>query len=218
MKVITLVITPKPWVSQIVTVHKPDNSVRLCLDTRPLNEALKRECYHITTFEEVLPDLANAKVLSKVYLRAGYWQVQLDEQSSLLATFQSPYGRFRWNRLPFGLNVSSEIFARKLHGVLDGLEGVFCIADDIVVVGVGATMEEANKPHEGRLQAPLQRCKEKKTTLNKQKFVLRQHEIVFMGHRISAAGISIDPALIKAITDMPNPQDPTSARRFLGIA
>ena len=107
--------------------------------------------------------------------------------------------------------------SRKLHEALDGLEGVFCIADDIVVAGVGATMEEANKSHDARLQALLQRCKEKKIALNEQKFVLRRHEIVFMGHQISAAGISIDPARIKAIMDMPNRQDLTSARRFLGI-
>ena len=217
MKVITLVTTPTNWVSQIVTVHQPDNFVRLCLDTIRLNEALKRERYHLTTFEEVLPDLANTKDFSKVNLRAGYWQVQLDKQSSILTTFQSPYGRFRWNRLPFGLNVSSEIFVRKLHEALDGLEGVFYIADDIVVAGVGATMEEANKSHDARLQALLQRCKEKKIALNEQKFVLRRHEIVFMGHQISAAGISIDPARINAIMDMPNRQDLTSAGRFLEI-
>ena len=99
--------------------------------------------------------------------------MQLDEQSSLLTTFRSPHGRFRWNRLPFGLTVSSEIFARKLHEALDGLGGVSCNADDIVVVGVDATMEEVNKSHDAQLQALLQRCKEKKIALNKQKLVLR---------------------------------------------
>ena len=114
---ITPVTAPTDWVSQLVTVHKSDNSVRLCLDPRPLNTVLKRERFHLPTFDEVIPELANAKIFSKVDLRAGYWHVQLDEQSSNLTCFQSPYGRFKWNRLPFGLSVSSEIFCRKLWTV-----------------------------------------------------------------------------------------------------
>ena len=174
LQVITPVTAPTDWVSQLVTVHKRDNSVRLCLDPRPLNEALKRERFHLPTFEEVLPKLPNAKVFSKVDFRAGYWHVQLDEQFSHLTCFQSPYGRFKWNRLPFGLSVSSEIFYRKVCEALDGLEGVFCIADDIVIVEVGDTSNEANASHDQRLQALLQRCQDKGIVLNQQKFVLRE--------------------------------------------
>lgn len=217
LKVITPVTSPTDWVSQLVTVHKSDNSVRLCLDPRPLNEALQRERYHLPTFEEVLPDLNNAKVFSKVDLRSGYWHVQLDEKSSLLTCFQSQFGRFKWNRLPFGLSVSSEIFARKVYEALDGLEGVFCIADDIVIAGVGTNTEEANRSHDDRLQALLQRCKDKGIVLNEQKFVLRESKLVFMGHVISNEGISPDPAKVQAIKDMPNPTDATGARRFLGM-
>jgi len=72
----------------------------------------------------VLPELAVAKLFSKVDLAHSYWHCELDEESSYLTTFITPLGRFRWLRLPFGLKVSSEIFQRKLNENLEGLLGV----------------------------------------------------------------------------------------------
>jgi hypothetical protein len=67
----------------------------------------------------------------------AYWHIRLDEESSLLTTKIIPFGRYRWARLPFGLNVSSEIFQRKLNEARSDLEGIFTIADDIIIVGRG---------------------------------------------------------------------------------
>ena len=78
LKVIEPVTSPTDWVSQMVTVQKRDGSVRLCIDPRPLKQALKRERYHLPTFEEVVPELAEAKVFSKLDLKSGYWHVVLN--------------------------------------------------------------------------------------------------------------------------------------------
>ena len=121
--------------SQIVTVQKKDGSVRLCIDPRLLNEALKRERYHLPTFDGVIPAMAGAKVFSKLDLRAGYWHVVLTEQASDLTALQTSYERFKWKGFPFGVCVSSEILQRKVHEAFDGLQGVKCIADDVVVTG-----------------------------------------------------------------------------------
>ena len=75
LQVRTPVTAPTDWVSQLVTVYRNDNSVRLCLDPRPLNAALKRERFHLPTFDEVISELANAKIFSKVDLCARYWHV-----------------------------------------------------------------------------------------------------------------------------------------------
>lgn len=201
----------------MVTVHKKDGSVCLCVDPRPLNQALKRERYHLPTFEEIIPELADAKVFSKVDLKSGYWHVVLDKAASHLTSFQTPYGRYQWSRLPLGLCVSSEIFQRKVHEALDGLEGIFCIADDVVIAGVGATVLEATKSHDARLQKLLERCAQKGIVLNASKFVLREPRLEFMGHVIGVDGVRADPAKIKAIVDMPAPTDVSSAKRLLGV-
>jgi len=80
------------WVSAILVNKKSNGKIRLCLDPQPLNKALKRCHYPIPTIEDVLPDLANAKVFTKLDCKNGYWQVPLDHDSSVLTTFNTPFG------------------------------------------------------------------------------------------------------------------------------
>ena len=106
-----------------------------------------REHFKIPSLDDVLPNLHNARVFTKLDVREAFWHVRLDEQSSLLTTMITPFGRFRRSRLLFGLSVSSEIFQKRLTEALDGLNGVICVADDIVVVGRGETQAGAEKYH-----------------------------------------------------------------------
>ena len=132
---------PTDWVDQMAIATKKDGSLRICIDPRHLNLSLKREHYQLPVLDDILPDLAKAKVFSKVDLSHGYWHCTLDEESSLLTTFSTPFGRYRWTRLPFGLSASCEIFQKRLHQALEGLLGVACIADDILVYGVSDSNE-----------------------------------------------------------------------------
>ena len=122
LKVIIPVTEPTEWCSQISVQTKKSGRLRICTDPRPLNEVLQRETYPLPTIDDLLPELANAKVFSKVDLSNGYWHCELDEGSSLLTTFVTPYGRYRWLRLPFGTKVSSEIFQRKLNENVESSE------------------------------------------------------------------------------------------------
>ena len=92
----------------MVVVRKKNNDIRICLDPTNLNKAIKRPHYALTTIEDILPDLAKAKVFSVVDASNGFWQVELDKKSSLLTTFATPFGRYRWKRLPFGICSASE--------------------------------------------------------------------------------------------------------------
>jgi len=103
LKVITPVDKPTEWVSQFVVAVKKYDDLRVCIDPKPL----KRERYQIPVIDDVLPDLAEARVLTKVDLASAFWQLELDDESSLLTTFATPHGRYRWLRLPFGLCVSN---------------------------------------------------------------------------------------------------------------
>ncbi|PIK35966.1 hypothetical protein BSL78_27203 [Apostichopus japonicus] len=133
--VIAVVDEPTPWVSALVIAPKKNGDLRICIDPRELNKTLQREHYTLQILEETLHELGQSRVFSKAGLSSGYWHFQLDYESSLLTTFQTSYGRYRWKRLPFGLCGSSEIFQKKLVEALEILDGVVCIADDVIIHG-----------------------------------------------------------------------------------
>ena len=99
--------------------------------------------------------------------------MRLDEESSKLTTMTTPYGRYRWKRLPFALKVSSEIFQERLNDVLADIDGVFTVADDIIILGRGQNQEEAEKDHKTNLEA-LRRCEEKQIKLNEENIKIKK--------------------------------------------
>ena len=152
-----------------------------------------------------------AKVFSKDDLASGYWHVKLDEESSLLTTFQTCFGRYRYIRLPFGINGSSEYFQKKLVDALQGLPGVICIADDVVIHG------RDTEEHDRHLNLFLLRCREKGIKLNRAKLETKVESLTFMGHRISKDGLSIDPSKVSSMRGMEEPCSLETLRRFLGM-
>ena len=154
------VTEPTPWISSMVAVPKSDGRLRICLDPKDLNQAIQREHYPLPTIEEIATRLHGAKVFTVLDVRNGFWHVPLDQESSLLTTFNTPFGRYRWKRMPFGISFAPEVFQRRMHEVIEGLEGVEVVADDFVTVGFGDTEEEAIANHDQNLEAFLQRCEE----------------------------------------------------------
>jgi hypothetical protein len=135
--------------------------------------------YRLTTLEDVLSKLANARIFSKLDIREAYWHVKLSENSSRLTTMITLFERYRWARLPFGWKVSSEIFQRKLTEAVGDLNGTFTIADDIIIAGCGQTDEEAKRNHDMKLCKLYERCKEQKIILNDEKKEIGLKEITF---------------------------------------
>ena len=208
---------PTEWVSQMAVVSKGNGKMRICIDPQPLNEALLREHYKLPTVDEVLPMLHGAKFFSKVDVKEAFWHVRLDEQSSELTTMITPFGRYRWARLPFGLKVSSEIFQRKLTEALSGLDGTFTIADDIIIAGCGDSFEEASKDNKAKLSALRERCKERRIILNAEKMEVQKSQIRFHGHLFTDKGVKVDPSKIEAILEMPAPGDVPAVKRLCGM-
>ena len=104
--IISPVQGPTDWVNSIVvniTETDQGRKVRLCLDPKDLNKNTKREHYVTRTIDEILPKLHGKKYFSVIDTKKGYWHVELDDESSLLTTFNTPFGRYKFNRLPFGL-------------------------------------------------------------------------------------------------------------------
>ena len=208
---------PTDWCSRLVITEKKNtDELRFCIDPRPLNKVLQREVHRLPVIEDILPELSKAKIFSKLDLKSGYLHCELDEESSYLTTMNTPFGRYRWKRLPFGLKVSSEIFQKRLQQALAGLEGTECVADDIIIFGVGNSKEEAEKSHDQRLRALLQRCKDIGIRLNRSKSVFRTTSVTFLGHVVTEQGLGPDPQKIEAITNLPNPTDATEVQRLQG--
>ncbi|CAM1154056.1 Uncharacterised protein r2_g4222 [Pycnogonum litorale] len=100
-----------------------DGSLRICLDPKDLNLALKRGQHYTPSLGELTHRLKNANIFSKLDAKSGYWSVVLDPQSQLYTTFNSPFGRYCFKRLPFGLKISQDVFQAAMDDILDGLEG-----------------------------------------------------------------------------------------------
>ena len=216
--IIEAVTIPTAWVSSMVVVPKANGKLRICLDPKDLNRAILREHYPLPTVEDVATRLYGAKVFTKLDVRSGFWHIVLDEKSSYLTTFQTPFGRFRWKRMPFGISSAPEVFQRRMHELIEGLHGVEVIADDFVVVGFGHTHLEAIDDHDKNLMTFLQRCEAQGVVLNTNKFNLRQQKVPFIGHIATDEGLCVDPAKVRAIIEMPAPTDKTGVQRLLGLA
>ena len=213
--VIARVTEPTDWISSAVTVQKNDK-LRICIDPKDLNEAIKRPKYQMPTVDEVLPKLAQAKVFTVLDAKDGFFQVKLDDESSYLTTFWTPFGRYRYLRCPFGISSAPEEYQRRQKEVLEGLEGVDVIADDIICFGSGDSKQEAEKDHDKNLIALLNRAKEVNLKFNKEKIKFKLQEVRYMGHLLTENGVRADPAKIEAILDMPRPEDAKAVQRLLG--
>ncbi|XP_044179125.1 uncharacterized protein K02A2.6-like [Acropora millepora] len=207
LEIIEPVSKPTQWVSSMVTAPKSTGDIRICIDPKDLNSALQRSHYPIPTMDDILPRLNKAKVFSTVDLKCGFWQVRLDDESADLTTFNTPSGRYRWRRMPFGISSAPEEFQRRQHEAVEGLPGVISVHDDILVYGEGDTEHEAMVDHDKNMRALMDRCKEQNITLNKDKMQLKKSEVRFLGHLLTANGVQADPEKIRAITEMPKPTD-----------
>ena len=169
---------------------KSNGRIRLCIDPRPLNQALKRNHYPTPLIEDILPDLGKARIFSVVDARDGFWHVVMDEKSSYLTTFSTPWGRYRWMRMPFGISPAPEEFHRRMEEALEGLDGIKPIHDDIFqIYGCGDNDKEAEEDHDRKLKALLQRCLERNIKLNKEKMKLKVDSVTYLRYVISNDGL-----------------------------
>ena len=160
--------------------------------------------------DENLGKLGDSKIFSKLDANSGFRQIPLDEESKLLTTFVTPFGRFCFNRLPFGISSAPEIFQRTMSKILEGLEGTLCQMDDVLIHGVDQS------EHDGRVRAVLHRLQEAGMTLN-DKCEFSRSSIRFIAHIIDCSGLHADPQKTTAVTQFPVPSDIAGIQRFMGM-
>ena len=199
------------WVNSIVPVQKPNGEIRLCLDPRDLNKAIKCNPWYMRTLDDILPKISNAKTISMSDATSGYWHVLLDYASSLLTTFSTPWGKFRWLRLPFGLKIASDMFQERLDRVLRLVPGVIGIADDIITYGTNEI------EHDRNFLTLCETARINGLKLNAKKLQFKSTDCKFFGHRLTPQGLKADEDKVEAIVQMQPPKTETELKSFLGM-
>ena len=198
-----------PWVSNMVTVIKP-NKIRLCIDPTQLNTAIRREHYPLRTVEEVISQMSNAKYFAKYDAAQGFYQISLDESSSRLCTFATPFGRYKFNRLPFGIKSAPEIYQRVMDQIIEGMPNTHVIMDD--VVQCAESMEQLYE----LARMFLKKCADVNLTLNPKKCEFGLTSLTYVGHVLTSEGVKPDPEKVKSIVEMPPPDSKEAVKSFLG--
>ena len=132
-EIITRVTAPTEWCSPIVVALKSNGKIRVCIDYKKLNRSVMREQFIMPTIDEISARMAGSKVFSHLDCSMSFWQLPLHPEDRDLTCFITPFGRYVMNRVPFGLNSSTEILQRRLTEVMEGLAGVVIDVDDILV-------------------------------------------------------------------------------------
>ena len=193
-------------------VKKKSGQIRISLDPKDLNRAIQRPHHAAKTLDDVNYLLCGSTVFSKLDACSGYWSVVLDYPSSLLTTFNTHMGRFRFNRLPFELSISQDVFQQQMDTMLQNMEGIINIADDIIVFGTD------QETHDKNLEALMIQAEKYGLVFNATKCNISKDKVSFFGQLYNKDGIRAYPDRTRAIAQMQTPTTVAELRSFIGIA
>ena len=211
LAVIVPVKGPSKWVNSMVVVETPGGALQICLDPKDLNKAIRRHHFQLPTTEEILDKMSGSKYYTKLDASNAYWQMKIDEESSKLLVFNTPFGRYRFLRMAYGIHSASELCQSGIASIIVGLPGTMNSQDDIIIWGKSKSELKSCtiKVLDAVLQSGLK--------LNKSKCQFDKKDINVLGHKISQKGVEADPRKVTAIYDMPNPTTVKELQQFLGI-
>lgn len=187
---------------------------RLVVDFRKLNKKLIGDVFPIPRIDDILDQLGRAKFFSVLDLQSGFHQIELEENSRDYTSFQTEQGSYRFTRVPFGLKIAPNSFARMMSLAFSGLtpEKAFLYMDDLIVIGC------SEKHHLNNLQSIFENCRKYNLKLNPKKCSFFKHEVTYLGHKCTTEGVTIDDSKINAIMRYPVPKNPDETKRFVAFA
>lgn len=209
-----IVPSKSPYGAPILFVKKKDGTMRLCIDYRSLNDQTIKNKYPLPYIDEIFDQLRGAKYYTKIDLVSGYHQIRIHPDDIEKTAFRTRYGLYQWLVLPFGLTNAPATFTRLMQDVLSPLLDKFVInfIDDILIYS------NSIQEHEQHVREVLSLLRQHKLHAKREKCEFITTQVSFLGHVISAEGVSMDPAKIKSILEWPPLKSIKDVRSFLGLA
>ena len=203
-----------PWLHPIVVVPKKGTTdIRICVDFTRLNKYVKRPVNPQPTPWETVRNLPRGTTHFAVFdALKGYHQIELDKESQDLTAFMTPFGRYVYLRLAFGLSSAGDVFTLRYGNAIDEATDGMRATEDTLIRGSTAAELLANT------RRFFNACREAGITLNKRKIQWDKKEVLFGGFLLDKNGYRIDPSLTKALSEFPTPTTPTDVRSFFGLA
>jgi hypothetical protein len=178
-------------------VKKKDQSLRLCVDHRPLNAVTIKNKYPLPRIDILFDQLASARVFSKVDLRSGYHQIKIHLEDVPKTAFSTRYGLYKYLVMSFGLTNAVAHFMYLMNSVfmpeLDKFAMVFI--DDILIYS------KSEEEHAQHLRVILQCLRDHQLYVKFSKCAFWLKEVLFLGHVISTEGIAVDPSKVQEVLD-----------------
>ena len=208
-----VVPSTSPWASPVVPVPKKDGSVRVCIDFRKLNEVTVADPYYMTTLEEILERVGTSRVMTKLDLAKGFYQVEVEPTSQEKTAFISPFGKFQFTRMPFGLKNAPAIFQRLMEVVL---RECYCFSapyiDDILI------FSSSGAEHVQHLRLVLEQLRKFGLTINEKKCEFGKEKVEYLGHVIGGGVLAVPAHRAAAMANYIRPVSKKQLRSFLGAA
>ncbi|XP_026688729.1 uncharacterized protein K02A2.6-like isoform X1 [Diaphorina citri] len=209
--ILSKVNEPCDYISSITCPEKDDGSLRVCLDPRFINKYVIRSKLSIPTLDSLISEVSGSQIFSVLDLKSGFWSLKLDPESSKLTSFNTEFGVFSFNRMPFGICVASEVFQHALQNLLRDIPNIQIYIDDILIFAKDKVQ------HDEILNKIFEKASEIGLKFNKKKLQLGKSSVKFMGHIISKDGVLPQDSKIKAIENMQAPTNVKELQRFLGV-
>lgn len=197
--------------SALHLVPKEDGSFRCTGDYKGLNAVTVPDRYPIPHIQDFAAQLRGKTVFSKIDLVKGFYNIPVAPEDIPKTAIITPFGLFEFTRMPFGLCNAAQTFQRMMDTILSDMDGVFVYMDDILVAS------EDEPSHRHLLRQLFRRLQDHSLAVHPGKCEFGQPSLQFLGHRVSAEGISPLPERVEALRAFPVPKDKTSLQEFLGL-
>lgn len=209
---IIIPVSHSEWAAPIVVVPKSDQSIRICGDYKTtINPILDVDKYPLPNPQDLFSTLAGGCYFTKLDLSQAYQQMTLEEDSRKYLTINTHRGLFQYTRLPFGVASAPAIFQAAMEQVLQGLEGVVCFLDDMLISG------RTESEHLARLNAVLQRLEQNGLRLKLPKCEFMKPTVEYLGYVVDSDGLHPTSEKVQAVKDAPRPKNVQELRSYLGM-
>ena len=184
-----------PWGAPVLFAKKRDKTLRLCIDYRQLNRVTITNRYPLPRIDDFFDQLRGARVYSKTDLRTGYHQLRLRETDIPKITFRMRYGNFEFTVMPFGLMNAPAAFVDLMYRIFHPYLNQFFVVfvDEILIYS------QSEREHEYHLRVVLQLLRDHQLYAKFSKCEFWLTEVRFLGHIVSALGVSLDPEKVEAV-------------------